>query len=669
MNLKYLLFIVIFIASINTGSSQLSFLSVLDSFPGSESEFVPIPEGFITLNGSFEDDEAYGFRMSKFDKCGSIEWTKEYASEALFYNQFGSPEAVKDQSGEIYMVLSNAKDQGEGNILCKLSQSGVIEWSYLLHGTINANLSSAANILYNKYTDTLSLTLNNELNNATIIQFNRDGEILGQKEFEGFRFHSSTIGNDGSIIMANDTAIIKVDDDLELVWAKRLNSHSTFIQCNDPIVELDDQINLMAIDTFGTALDSFYYSLLTLNEDGDFIANSDGVRGEQIGSVDLQQRGANKFMFLDRTIGTNIEGNTSLIANQIDYSFCADTIPFCTSNMNTCIDNSLLMSGFYYEKPDSIQFFMGKTDPMGALNCEEKAPDSLDSKIRQLVVMDSIHFDSRNFDIIIDTLIFETETFLPEQEMPCFTPIVENQDNEFQPCPCDQQTLAVSWLKGADYLWNTGDSTNFITVDTSGTYTVNVNLCGTEMLSTFEVAYKTISQCAAILNNSPQCPGFLTSLGVIHGYGNQLDLNWSTGETEDSISVAAPGQYTVNLAACNYTDQVSFDVVYKSLEDDECKLVRIPNAFVPNSTQYEDNKTFKIYTKLAPEAFTDFHMVIFDRWGEKVFESNDPFLGWNGTFRNQLMPPAVYVYGISYEIDLGGELYKQSFEGQVLLVK
>lgn len=669
MNQKYLLLFLIITTILTTATSQLSFLSVLDSFPGSESEFVPIPEGFITLNGSFEDDKEYGFRMSKFDKCGSIEWTREYKSEGLFFNQFGSPEAVKDQAGMIYMTLSNAKDQGEGNILCKLTQDGEIEWSYLLHGTLPVFKTSPSNILYNKYTDTLSLTINNELDNAMIIQFSKDGEILAQKEFPGFRFHSSTLGNDGSIVMANDTAIIKVDDNLDLVWAKKLNSHSNFVQSNDPIIELDDQINLILIDTFGTAMDSFYYSLITLDEDGNFVSNSDGVRGVEFGSVDLQQRGANKFFFLDRSIGTNIEGNTSMIANQIDYSFCADTIPFCTSNVNTCIDNSLLMSGFYYEKTDSIQFFMGKTDPMGALNCEEKTLDSLDTKLRGSIVMDSIHFESSDFSIIIDTAIFEFEQFLPEQEMPCFTAVVEDQSNEFQPCPCDQQTLAVSWLKGAEYLWSTGDSTSFITVDTSGTYTVNVNLCGTEVMSTFEVNYKKISQCVEISNNSPQCPGFLTSLRVNHAMGKELEFNWSTGETEDSIRVSTSGVYTVDLAACNFIDNISFDVNYKDLEDEECKLVRIPNAFVPNSTQYEDNKVFKIYTKLLPEAFTDFQMVVFDRWGEKVYETDDAFQGWNGTFRGEHMPPGVYLYNISYEINLGGEMYQQSFQGQVLLVK
>ena len=43
------------------------------------------------------------------------------------------------------------------------------------------------------------------------------------------------------------------------------------------------------------------------------------------------------------------------------------------------------------------------------------------------------------------------------------------------------------------------------------------------------------------------------------------------------------------------------------------------------------------------------YFVIFDRWGEKVFETNDPTKGWDGTFRGKLLNPAVFDYYL--EID------------------
>ena len=665
---KSLFYILSFVFLSLSLSAQLSFLTVIDSFPGSESEFIPLPVGFLSLNASFDNNEDYAFRLTRFDKCGTVEWAREFRSEDNFLNGFGSPEAVMDRTGFIYTVLSHPEEQGEGILLVKMSQGGDIEWSYLLHGTQASGLNSQSNIVYSRFTDTLAITLNNERNNASIIQFDKDGAIIRAREFPGFRFHSSRMANDGSIVMAGDTAIIKVDSGLDLLWAKRINSSSFFVQSNDPVIETNGQINLMAVDTFGTQLDSFYYSLITLDEDGELVTNSDRVRGIHFGSVDLQERGPNTFLYLDRNLATIFQGNTSLFSGQTDMAFCADTIPFCSSNMNTCIDNSLLLSGFYYENPDTVQFFMGKTDPMGALNCNEKAAPA-DTLARVFVVMDSIHFDAFDFTIIQDTAAFEREEWTPEQIFPCFLAKVDDQSQEYTPCPCDEQPLAVSWLKGAEYLWSTGDTTNFITVDTTGIYTVDVNLCGTEQRSTFQVDYKSLSQCMQFADNSPLCPGLVTSLKVIHNYGGDLELNWSTGENGDSIHVTRAGSYTVNLYACGWSDSYTFDILYRDIEDEECKPVYVPNAFVPNSTMYEDNKVFKIYTKLEAAAFTTFNMQVFDRWGEKVFETDDPFEGWTGTFRNEYMPPGVYLYAISYELDLGGELISETETGQVVLIR
>lgn len=668
MNLRFTFLSLLIFLFLGTTNAQLSFLSKLDSFPGSASEFVPLPVGFLTVNASYENNDDYGFRMTKFDKCGAVEWAKEYSSEDLFLQSFGSPEAVMDRSGFIYLVLSHGVEQGEGFVLLKLDQGGNIEWSYLMHGTQQSDKYTASNLLYSRFTDTLAISLNNDLDNAMLVQFNSDGELLNQRQFPGFRYHSSSIDNDGAIVLASDTAIMKVDSDFELEWAKRLNSHSFFIQSNDPIFELDGQINLMAVDTFGTQLDSFYYSLVTLTEEGDLYSNSDGIRGVNYGNVDLQERGANTFLFLDRGRATTIEGNTSMIGSHQDFNFCPDTIPFCSSNMNTCIDNSLLLSGFYYESPDSITFFMGKTDPDGALNCDE-SNIPLDSVPKSFVQMDSIFFESEAYTIQIDTAAFEVVDFTPMQEMPCFQAIVENQDQDFQPCPCDEQSLAVQWLKGADYLWSTGDSTNVISVDTTGIYTVDVNLCGTEERSTMNVNYKDLAQCVGFTDDSPQCPGLITTLRVLHDYGDQLDLNWSTIENGDSIKVTTEGAYTVNLHACGWSDSHTFNIAYLDIENEECKPVYIPSAFVPNSTSYDENKEFKIYTKLDATNFTAFNMVVFDRWGEKVYEGDDPFSGWDGNFRNRKMPPGVYLYVISYEIDLGGEPFSKTEKGQVLLVK
>jgi len=46
------------------------------------------------------------------------------------------------------------------------------------------------------------------------------------------------------------------------------------------------------------------------------------------------------------------------------------------------------------------------------------------------------------------------------------------------------------------------------------------------------------------------------------------------------------------------------------------------------------------------QCIIDFTVIIFDRWGEKVFESKDPNFCWDGIYNNTIMDAQVFVYYI-----------------------
>ena len=58
--------------------------------------------------------------------------------------------------------------------------------------------------------------------------------------------------------------------------------------------------------------------------------------------------------------------------------------------------------------------------------------------------------------------------------------------------------------------------------------------------------------------------------------------------------------------------------------------------------------------------------IIFNRWGEKVFESTDPNTGWDGIYNEKEMNNAVFVYMVSATF-LDGS--KDSIKGTITLVK
>ncbi|HNM35140.1 MAG TPA: gliding motility-associated C-terminal domain-containing protein, partial [Chitinophagaceae bacterium] len=72
--------------------------------------------------------------------------------------------------------------------------------------------------------------------------------------------------------------------------------------------------------------------------------------------------------------------------------------------------------------------------------------------------------------------------------------------------------------------------------------------------------------------------------------------------------------------------------------------VYVPNAFNPSSTNVE-NRTFKIYGSIK-----NMTLMVFNQWGEKVFESNTPTPGWDGNYKGKPLPSGVYIYVLKYTL-------------------
>lgn len=87
----------------------------------------------------------------------------------------------------------------------------------------------------------------------------------------------------------------------------------------------------------------------------------------------------------------------------------------------------------------------------------------------------------------------------------------------------------------------------------------------------------------------------------------------------------------------------------------------MPNVFTPNNDGHND-----IFRVKYPEAIKTFHMKVFNRWGQMVFTSEDPYRGWNGTFKGLDQPTGTYVWMINYQDFLGNS---KSLSGTVILLR
>jgi gliding motility-associated-like protein len=112
-------------------------------------------------------------------------------------------------------------------------------------------------------------------------------------------------------------------------------------------------------------------------------------------------------------------------------------------------------------------------------------------------------------------------------------------------------------------------------------------------------------------------------------------------------------------AGCAGSDTVSLGT---------CSQIYIPNAFRPNMDGTNDH----FRPVAGGSTLLDFNMVIYNRWGQKIFETSDFLIGWDGNLNGNDVLPGLYTYLISYRLadplnPGGGE--KTKLRGTVTLVR
>ncbi|MES2138434.1 MAG: T9SS type B sorting domain-containing protein [Bacteroidota bacterium] len=90
--------------------------------------------------------------------------------------------------------------------------------------------------------------------------------------------------------------------------------------------------------------------------------------------------------------------------------------------------------------------------------------------------------------------------------------------------------------------------------------------------------------------------------------------------------------------------------------------VYVPSAFTPNN-----NDILNDVFKPVANCVHDYNFMIFDRWGEKLFETNDKNVGWTGIYKGIMSKPDVYVYKITFWDDPKNEFHQ--FIGKVTLLR
>ena len=150
--------------------------------------------------------------------------------------------------------------------------------------------------------------------------------------------------------------------------------------------------------------------------------------------------------------------------------------------------------------------------------------------------------------------------------------------------------------------------------------------------------------------------------------GNNLSYFWepSTGLSNPNAAnpIINPNQTTIYKVTI--TDNNTGCVVYAfrrifvfEINCGEPEIF-IPTAFTPNKDGQND------LFKIRGEFLESLNLQIFNRWGEKVFESNSIDDGWDGTYKGELVNPDVFVYHLTTKCFDGQEFFKK---GNVTVIR
>ena len=161
---------------------------------------------------------------------------------------------------------------------------------------------------------------------------------------------------------------------------------------------------------------------------------------------------------------------------------------------------------------------------------------------------------------------------------------------------------------------------------------VNVSPVGT-VTSTANPTTITIGQTSQITTTT--LPGYTYS--------------WSPSETLDNPNipnpVASPKQTTTyNLTVTSPDGCVATRAVTITVNIPECAepFIFLPNAFSPNG----DGKNDVLY--LRSNIVDRMSLIIYDRWGEKVFSSQSATATWDGLFKGSQLNPGIFIYHLKY---------------------
>ncbi|MDB5227413.1 MAG: hypothetical protein JWN78_1606 [Bacteroidota bacterium] len=241
------------------------------------------------------------------------------------------------------------------------------------------------------------------------------------------------------------------------------------------------------------------------------------------------------------------------------------------------------------------------------------------------------------------TLYNNTITFTNNDKIICDTSLVNIN-------------LQVNSSTGYTVQWNIGDSLfqtsntsqiNYLAMHSQTAHFTITNNKGCTVTDSFNIMMNEIPVADITASQVLVTPN--TTVQLQTPFNNTYVYAWTPISSVSNPNIYNPATqltqntwYYVNVTDRNNCENA--DSILIRIQQTDCDAqFFIPNAFSPNGDGVND-----IFKVRYPCELEDFYLIIYDRWGLKVFESHDINIGWNGEFNGDREQVDVYAFYVAY---------------------
>ena len=201
---------------------------------------------------------------------------------------------------------------------------------------------------------------------------------------------------------------------------------------------------------------------------------------------------------------------------------------------------------------------------------------------------------------------------------------------------CQGATLTLNaTTSNATYLWQDNSSNPSFTVTHPGTFWVKITVNSCSTSDTINVNYNPLPSIN-LGNDTTICQGARLTLNATTS--NAIYL-WQDNSSNPSFTVTQLGTYWVKITVnyCSKTDSIN-------IESKDCDIIlEIPNVFTPNSDGINE-----YFHPKEVNGIKQATLIIYNRWGRKLFETNNIFTGWDGKYNGKVCSDGTYFWIIEF---------------------